>query len=84
MKSILHSPFLPWPRFHFENRSDSPGVGPHLIVAVAVLGVIMGSAASRKRFDYTNIGYTPEVRVCVYRITVTLTMCASWISVSPV
>jgi hypothetical protein len=66
----VHFPFLPWPCFHFENRSTgahSPGVGPHLIVVVAVLRVIMGSAASRKRFEYTDIGYMPEVRVCVNR-----------------
>ena len=59
-------------------------VGPHLIVVLAVLRVIMGSAPSQKRFDYTDIGYTPKVRVCVYKITVTLTLCASWISTSPV
>lgn len=63
-----------------QNRSTgvhSPGVGPHLIVVVEVLRVIMGSATSRKHFDYTDIGYTPEVRVCFNKITIILTLCTS-------
>ena len=75
----VHFSLLPWPCIHFENRSTgalSPGVGPHFLVVVEILRVITGNATSRKHFDYTDIGHTPEVRVCV-KITVTLTLCAS-------